>query len=420
MNGWQYNRHMTHLLTLVVAGRLRNAWSEDDELQAMVLSSIPSKFLESPPLTSSSLYTEFINDWTFWWHSSFKTAYDQLEGDFDHLISKFTHGVGTTSFGSIDCFLKRFQEYYTQCSQSRDPSSAESMDPSPLTITPEMSAVAFVAGSRALGLETRLVASLHPIPLSFSQKGKKSSNTKSKPKSSSSTSSSSSSSSSLATSPAPASSHTSASSSSILIPIASSLSSSSHVALGPYPLVFWAEIYSPIENRWIPVCPVRNLIDNISAMEPKPGVMIQLQYSYIIAFTSHFAIKDVTTRYSTTFSATVAKNRLASTGYRRDDIKCWDTLLWLFSSSSSKTDQEREEDEELQGRVVKESMPSTFAGFNNHPLFALERHLKKFELIHPNDKDSAVGVFKKELVFPRKNVHTLQNRMTWLKNHCKG
>ncbi len=50
----------------------------------------------------------------------------------------------------------------------------------------------------------------------------------------------------------------------------------------------------------------------------------------------------------------------------------------------------------------------------DHPLYALTRHLLKFESIYPPDAPT-LGFVKGEAVYPRECVHTLHCRVTWLK-----
>lgn len=52
--------------------------------------------------------------------------------------------------------------------------------------------------------------------------------------------------------------------------------------------------------------------------------------------------------------------------------------------------------------------------YKNHPLYALKRHLLKFEVIYPSDIEP-VGYVKGEPVFPRSSVTTLRSRNVWFK-----
>lgn len=48
----------------------------------------------------------------------------------------------------------------------------------------------------------------------------------------------------------------------------------------------------------------------------------------------------------------------------------------------------------------------------DHPLFALERHILKYEGIYPKVQ---IASFNGQEVYPRSAVHTLHTREVWLK-----
>ena len=50
-------------------------------------------------------------------------------------------------------------------------------------------------------------------------------------------------------------------------------------------------------------------------------------------------------------------------------------------------------------------MPTSIGGFKNHPLYALERHLKKFEVLHP--KEPVLGSIRGEKIYPRQCIKTV-------------
>ena len=56
-----------------------------------------------------------------------------------------------------------------------------------------------------------------------------------------------------------------------------------------------------------------------------------------------------------------------------------------------------------------------FSGaFKDHPLYALTRHLLKFEAIYPSEAPP-LGFIRSEPIYARECVHTLHCRITWLK-----
>merc|ERR1712037_751974 len=59
--------------------------------------------------------------------------------------------------------------------------------------------------------------------------------------------------------------------------------------------------------------------------------------------------------------------------------------------------------------------PSTIGQFKDHPLYALERHLLKFEKIYPPNAPTLGFTKSGEAVYARECVRTLNGRTHWLK-----
>jgi len=79
----------------------------------------------------------------------------------------------------------------------------------------------------------------------------------------------------------------------------------------------------------------------------------------------------------------------------------------------SNKDASRWEDAELKTMEDREDMPTTFDKFKNNPKYALERHVKKYEMIY--SKVPVVGHFKGEPIYKRENVRPLHTKEAWLK-----
>jgi len=76
---------------------------------------------------------------------------------------------------------------------------------------------------------------------------------------------------------------------------------------------------------------------------------------------------------------------------------------------------------ELETAQALEGMPSTLAGFKDHPLYVLTRHLKQTEIIHPPPPETAeVGKFRGEPVYPRSSVVTLKTPENWLRSEGRS
>ena len=51
--------------------------------------------------------------------------------------------------------------------------------------------------------------------------------------------------------------------------------------------------------------------------------------------------------------------------------------------------------------------------FKNHPLYALKRHLLKYQALYPVDAPT-LGFLKDEGIYPRDCVYTLHSRELWV------
>ena len=61
---------------------------------------------------------------------------------------------------------------------------------------------------------------------------------------------------------------------------------------------------------------------------------------------------------------------------------------------------------------MTEAMPTTMVGFKDHPLYVLERHLKRDEVVDPPVE---LGKFRGEPVYPRGNVLQLKTAENWMR-----
>lgn len=73
------------------------------------------------------------------------------------------------------------------------------------------------------------------------------------------------------------------------------------------------------------------------------------------------------------------------------------------------------EDADLKRALESAPMPKSVSAFKGHPLYALRRHLLKFEAIYPPDAPTLGFLNKTEAIYARECVHTLHCRTTWLK-----
>ncbi|CAG8644740.1 13994_t:CDS:10 [Ambispora leptoticha] len=174
------------------------------------------------------------------------------------------------------------------------------------------------------------------------------------------------------------------------------------------PPVYWCELYSEIDKKWFCVDPIRAIIDDPHAMEPANNSTNNVM-AYVVAFEKDLFVKDVTRRYASKWGAHTRKLRIPPT---KDGYDWWQETL-SYRARLYETERDKLEDKELSSTETSEAIPMTISAFNNHPLYALERHLKKFEILHP--KEPILGEIRGEPIYPRECVKQLHTVETWLK-----
>lgn len=103
-----------------------------------------------------------------------------------------------------------------------------------------------------------------------------------------------------------------------------------------------------------------------------------------------------------------------------------DCVLQLFQYRggngirSNKSDKDLLEDNELARKEASEPMPRNIQDFKSHPVYALERHLRRNEVIHPRREvgkvsSSTSSTQKSESVFRRKDVHICRTAEQWFR-----
>ncbi|GAA37628.2 xeroderma pigmentosum group C-complementing protein [Clonorchis sinensis] len=73
-----------------------------------------------------------------------------------------------------------------------------------------------------------------------------------------------------------------------------------------------------------------------------------------------------------------------------------------------------DDENRIRSLLLSKPLPARVQDFKNHPLYALQRHLLKFEVIHPPDA-IPLGFLRNEPVYSRDCVHLCHTRESWLK-----
>ncbi|MED6180372.1 hypothetical protein PIB30_009725 [Stylosanthes scabra] len=194
--------------------------------------------------------------------------------------------------------------------------------------------------------------------------------------------------------------------------------------------LYWAEVYCSEENltgKWVHVDVVNSVIDGEDKVEAMTAAC-KTSLRYVVAFAGQGA-KDVIRRYCMKW------HKIAS---QRVDSIWWDSVLAPLrdlesgatggevpsrtnhgtSTQSNMNDsfvltRSSLEDIELETRALTEPLPTNQLAYKGHPLYAIERWLTKYQVLHP--KGPILGFCKGHHVYPRTCVQTVKTKERWLR-----
>ncbi|KAI9659618.1 MAG: hypothetical protein M1831_003699 [Alyxoria varia] len=181
--------------------------------------------------------------------------------------------------------------------------------------------------------------------------------------------------------------------------------------------VFWAEAFNPARQRWIPVDPfATETVDKARQLEPPANDRVN-GMTYVIAMDEEGAVRDVTRRYAKAYNAKTMKSRVEATN---GGEKWYKKTLKVFKSRRN-ADRDSIENAELAQREAAEPLPKNVQDFKDHPYYALERHLKHNEVIHPKTESGKVAVGKGlsasvEPIYRRANVQGVKSADKWFRS----
>ncbi|XP_015599337.1 DNA repair protein complementing XP-C cells homolog [Cephus cinctus] len=164
----------------------------------------------------------------------------------------------------------------------------------------------------------------------------------------------------------------------------------------------WAEVYVESEESWICVSVLEKKIHCVTEIYKKATNPVL----YVVAWNSSGTLKDVTRRYCPQWLTVTRKQRV--------DEKWWSESLSYWKEKESALS--KAEDEMLLQRELEQPLPKTVGECKGHPLYALQRHLLKYEALYPPDAVPLGHLKTGEAIYSRHCVHTLCSRETWVKN----
>ncbi|KAL7399454.1 hypothetical protein ABVT39_024489 [Epinephelus coioides] len=161
----------------------------------------------------------------------------------------------------------------------------------------------------------------------------------------------------------------------------------------------WLEVYLEKTSSWVCVD-----VEHGVGMPHLCSKNATAPVTYVVSVDGDGFVKDLGRKYDPTW--------LTSTRKRRVDEDWWEETLEPLLGPEDERD--RREDKELQKKLLSKPLPISITEYKNHPLYALKRHLLKYEAIYPQTA-TILGYCRGEAVYSRDCVHTLHSRDTWLK-----
>jgi xeroderma pigmentosum group C-complementing protein len=190
----------------------------------------------------------------------------------------------------------------------------------------------------------------------------------------------------------------------------------------PYP-IYWAEVFDTAAQKWLSVDAMcTKTVGKPTKLEPPASDHNNL-LSYVVGFEADGAARDVTQRYATLFNAKTLKHRVDS---REQGARWWwNQVMPLYRlprrhpGRAAKRDREAIENAQFQAARLKEPVPSAVQDFKRHPLFVLERDLRRDEVLDLDARECGQVIVGKarppvmERVFPRKAVLHVRSQQQW-------
>ncbi|KAK2591675.1 hypothetical protein QQS21_010635 [Conoideocrella luteorostrata] len=180
-----------------------------------------------------------------------------------------------------------------------------------------------------------------------------------------------------------------------------------------YP-IYWVEVLDKGHQKWQPADPVvTHTFWKPRVFEP-PITDKENCLSYVVAFEADGTAKDVTRRYAKAYTAKTRRMRVETP--LSDNGEWWRKTMKLFRRRRA-TDLDQIEDIELAGVEAREPMPRNVQDFKDHPVYALERHMRRHEVLVPEAKPSgtvsAGSRGSLEKIYRRKDVRVARSADRW-------
>ena len=403
--------HKMHILCLLYHVHRRNVWCNDRRVQSTLRKVVPPKTLlnlvPDPTITQYSASKRFVdgmNELKIMWSKRFKIT---------------AQGMYKPRWAEVDAGVRPFSDF----DDLDDPMDKDEFRNAAYILqgSQDVGTQLFCALLRGIGVETRLVCSLQPLP--FASAAERA--TPQKPSLQKNT---------IVIDPFKKSTDVSPSKPRAHAPPRHKklsrlerIMGERHAVLNktgvapkkqkayhtPFP-VYWVEAFNSAHQKWVPIDTHSTFtVDAPDKLEPALS-FTQNSLTYAIAFDEDYTAKDVTRRYARSYNAKTRKFRVECTP---NGDRWWRHTLKFFQRSGT-LDRDQVEDAALARKEAAEGMPKNVQDFKGHPFFVLERHLRHNEVIYPPTQVGKVNCGsamnpKMEPIYRRSNVHIVRSSDKW-------
>jgi len=207
---------------------------------------------------------------------------------------------------------------------------------------------------------------------------------------------------------------------------------------------WWAEVWcraggegaAQQQHRWVHAGVADGFVDAPEGVRARGrgggggGVTVvggRCPYPYVVGFEGSGRARDITQRYCARYNQDVVplrgpeawfKELVASFG-SGNPIHGAVSAGAMSGTAAGQREREREagEQAEMEARKADEGLPTSQAAFKAHPLYALEKLLRKNQVVWP--REPVVGYFAGLPVYPREHVRELKSAAAWVRESLR-
>uniref|UniRef100_A0A3Q0KD76 Putative dna repair protein xp-C / rad4 n=1 Tax=Schistosoma mansoni TaxID=6183 RepID=A0A3Q0KD76_SCHMA len=193
-------------------------------------------------------------------------------------------------------------------------------------------------------------------------------------------------------------------------------------------ITLFAELFLPKLNRWVCIDPSSptGVVDKVNFKHGSLYVVgacsVRSTSLELVSYVGRNPV-DLSPRYVQDWCVSARTHRIPAekwSSFLDIQSRFFDKDAAEYDALVSKSDtlptfqRDSKDKDSIQEKLLSEPLPKRMQDFKNHPLYVLQRHLLKFQVIYPPDS-IPLGYFRNEPVYSRDCLHLCHTRESWLK-----